>query len=46
MIDSAAVAADGIVSDGDRILLMRRAGSGYHDGELRLPTVISTAAKT
>jgi 8-oxo-dGTP pyrophosphatase MutT (NUDIX family) len=33
----AAVAVYGIVRDGDRVLLMRRAGSGYHDGELSLP---------
>jgi len=33
----AAVAVYGIVRDGDRILLMSRAGSGYHDGELSLP---------
>jgi 8-oxo-dGTP pyrophosphatase MutT (NUDIX family) len=26
-----------VLSDGDRVLLMRRAGSGYHDGELGLP---------
>ena len=33
----AAVAVYGILRDGDRVLLMRRAGSGYHDGELSLP---------
>jgi 8-oxo-dGTP diphosphatase len=27
----------GVLSDGDRVLLMRRAGSGYRDGELGLP---------
>jgi 8-oxo-dGTP diphosphatase len=26
-----------VLTDGDKILLMRRAGSGYHDGELGLP---------
>lgn len=26
-----------VLTDGDRILLMRRAGSGFHDGELSLP---------
>ncbi|HEV7649905.1 MAG TPA: NUDIX domain-containing protein [Actinophytocola sp.] len=26
-----------VLADGRRILLMRRAGSGYHDGELGLP---------
>ena len=26
-----------VLTDGGRILLMRRAGSGYHDGELGLP---------
>jgi ADP-ribose pyrophosphatase YjhB (NUDIX family) len=26
-----------VLADGERILLMRRAGSGYHDGELALP---------
>jgi 8-oxo-dGTP pyrophosphatase MutT (NUDIX family) len=26
-----------VLTDGDRVLLMRRAGSGYHDGELSLP---------
>lgn len=34
----AAVAVYGILLDADRsVLLMRRAGSGYHDGELSLP---------
>lgn len=33
----AAVAVYGVLHDGDRVLLMRRAGSGYHDGELSLP---------
>lgn len=33
----AAVAVYGVLRDGDRVLLMRRAGSGYHDGELSLP---------
>lgn len=33
----AAVAVYGVVQAGGRILLMRRAGSGYHDGELSLP---------
>lgn len=32
-----AVAVYGVVQAGGRILLMRRAGSGYHDGELSLP---------
>ena len=32
-----AVAVYAIVRDGDSVLLMRRAGSGYHDGELSLP---------
>lgn len=27
----------GVLVDGDRVLLMRRAGSGYRDGELGLP---------
>jgi 8-oxo-dGTP pyrophosphatase MutT (NUDIX family) len=31
------VAVYGLLRDGDRLLLMRRAGSGYHDGELCLP---------
>lgn len=33
----AAVAVYGILREEDRVLLMRRAGSGYHDGELSLP---------
>ncbi|MFT4163905.1 MAG: NUDIX domain-containing protein [Microlunatus sp.] len=33
----AAVAVYGVLRDGDRVLLMRRAGSGHHDGELSLP---------
>ena len=33
----AAVAVYGVVQAGGRILLMRRAGSGYHDGEFSLP---------
>lgn len=33
----AAVAVYGIVGNRGEILLMRRAGSGYHDGELSLP---------
>jgi 8-oxo-dGTP diphosphatase len=33
----AAVAVYGILTEDARILLMRRAGSGYHDGELSLP---------
>lgn len=32
-----AAAVYGMLFDGDRILLMRRAGSGYHDGHLSLP---------
>lgn len=32
-----AAAVYGILRDGDRVLLLRRAGSGYHDGELSLP---------
>jgi 8-oxo-dGTP diphosphatase len=32
-----AAAVYAVLSDGARILLMRRAGSGYHDGELGLP---------
>lgn len=32
-----AAAVYGILLDGDQVLLMRRAGSGYHDGELSLP---------
>jgi 8-oxo-dGTP diphosphatase len=31
------VAVYGVLRDADRVLLMRRAGSGYHDGELSLP---------
>jgi 8-oxo-dGTP diphosphatase len=31
------VAVYGILTENGRILLMRRAGSGYHDGELSLP---------
>lgn len=27
----------GVLVDDDRVLLLRRAGSGYHDGELSLP---------
>jgi 8-oxo-dGTP pyrophosphatase MutT (NUDIX family) len=33
----AAVAVYGILIEDARVLLMRRAGSGYHDGELSLP---------
>jgi 8-oxo-dGTP diphosphatase len=33
----AAVAVYGMLSKDGRLLLMRRAGSGYHDGELSLP---------
>jgi 8-oxo-dGTP pyrophosphatase MutT (NUDIX family) len=33
----AAVAVYGVLTVDGRILLMRRAGSGYHDGELSLP---------
>jgi 8-oxo-dGTP pyrophosphatase MutT (NUDIX family) len=33
-----AAAVHGILRDNSRILLMRRAGSGYHDGELDLPS--------
>jgi 8-oxo-dGTP pyrophosphatase MutT (NUDIX family) len=32
-----AAAVYGVLRDGDRVLLLRRAGSGYHDGELSLP---------
>jgi 8-oxo-dGTP diphosphatase len=32
-----AAAVYGVLREGDRVLLMRRAGSGYHDGELSLP---------
>lgn len=32
-----AIAVYGIVHDNGRLLLIRRAGSGYHDGELSLP---------
>lgn len=32
-----AAAVYGVLVDGDRMLLMRRAGSGYRDGELSLP---------
>jgi 8-oxo-dGTP pyrophosphatase MutT (NUDIX family) len=32
-----AAAVYGVLRAGDRVLLMRRAGSGYHDGELSLP---------
>jgi 8-oxo-dGTP diphosphatase len=32
-----AAAVYGVLVDGERVLLMRRAGSGYHDGELSLP---------
>lgn len=32
-----AAAVYGVLRDGDRVLLMRRVGSGYHDGELGLP---------
>jgi ADP-ribose pyrophosphatase YjhB (NUDIX family) len=31
------VAVYGVLMDRQRVLLMRRAGSGYHDGELSLP---------
>jgi 8-oxo-dGTP pyrophosphatase MutT (NUDIX family) len=31
------VAVYGVLVDGDRVLLLRRAGSGYHDGLLSLP---------
>jgi 8-oxo-dGTP diphosphatase len=36
---SLAAAVYGVLrdGDGDRVLLLRRAGSGYHDGELSLP---------
>lgn len=34
---SLAAAVYGVLRDGDRVLLLRRAGSGYHDGELSLP---------
>ncbi len=33
----AAVAVYGLLRRGDRVLLLRRAGSGFHDGELALP---------
>jgi 8-oxo-dGTP pyrophosphatase MutT (NUDIX family) len=33
-----AAAVYGILRQGGRVLLMRRAGSGYHDGELGLPS--------
>jgi 8-oxo-dGTP diphosphatase len=32
-----AAAVYGVLRDGDHVLLLRRAGSGYHDGELSLP---------
>ncbi len=32
-----AVAVYGVLADSDRLLLLRRAGSGYHDGGLSLP---------
>ena len=32
-----AAAVYGVLVDGDRLLLIRRAGSGYHDGELSVP---------
>ena len=32
-----AAAVYGVLRDGGRVLLLRRAGSGYHDGELSLP---------
>ena len=32
-----AAAVYGVLRHGDQVLLMRRAGSGYHDGELGLP---------
>lgn len=32
-----ASAVYGVLADGNRVLLMRRSGSGYHDGELSLP---------
>lgn len=32
-----AAAVYGVLRDGDQVLLLRRAGSGYHDGELSLP---------
>jgi 8-oxo-dGTP diphosphatase len=32
-----AAAVYAVLTDGDKVLLMRRAGSGYHDGELGLP---------
>jgi 8-oxo-dGTP pyrophosphatase MutT (NUDIX family) len=34
---TAAVAVYGLLVDVDRLLLVRRAGSGYHDGEFSLP---------
>ena len=33
----AAVAVYGLLRRDDRVLLLRRAGSGFHDGELSLP---------
>lgn len=33
-----AAAVYGILSQGDHVLLVRRAGSGYRDGQLSLPT--------
>ncbi|HEU5484768.1 MAG TPA: NUDIX domain-containing protein [Microlunatus sp.] len=33
----AAVAVYGVLRQDDHVLLLRRAGSGYHDGELSLP---------
>lgn len=32
-----AAAVYGVLREGNRVLLLRRAGSGYHDGELSLP---------
>jgi 8-oxo-dGTP diphosphatase len=32
-----AAAVYGVLRDANRVLLLRRAGSGYHDGELSLP---------
>lgn len=32
-----AAAVYGVLVDNNRLLLLRRAGSGYHDGELSLP---------
>lgn len=41
-----AVAVYGLLFDADRVLLLRRAGSGHHDGEPAFPPATSTAAKT